>query len=146
MRAVRIISKRTRSSVDCPPRPRAWLLLMPLGRYSSPSSFCLNCPLLSRHFLGISVERIVSGIGLANIYDFLAQREPPGRGSSTVRAEFENARADLKPVVVGQYATGVGGVSGEERDEVCAQALEIFMRCAAVWVGALLSRRRRQHH
>ena len=117
---------------------------MPLGRYSSPSSFCLNCPLLSRHFLGISVERIVSGIGLANIYDFLAQREP-GRGSSTVRVEFDNARADLKPVVVGQYATGVGGVGGEELDEVCAQALEIFMRCA-VWVGAPLSRRRRQHH
>ena len=100
---------------------------------------------MSRHFVGISVERIVSGIGLANIYDFLAQREP-GRGSSTVRVEFDNARADLKPVVVGQYATGVGGVSGEERDEVCAQALEIFMRCGAVWVGALLSRRRRQHH
>ena len=66
----------------------------------------------------VSVERIVSGRGLANIYEFLCQhRDYAARASPKVKAEFERAD-DLQGKVVAKSADDCA---------VCAKAMEIFV-------------------
>ncbi|CAJ1957763.1 unnamed protein product [Cylindrotheca closterium] len=64
----------------------------------------------------LSVERIVSGPGLANVYEFLAFKYP-GRIDPKVHAEFEK-ETDMKAKVV--------AMNTKERS-LCLQAMEIMM-------------------
>jgi glucokinase len=65
----------------------------------------------------ISVERIVSGRGLANVYEFLA-KEFPDRIDPKVHAEFEG-EDDMQGRVVAVNA---------KPESLCGQAMEIMMR------------------
>jgi glucokinase len=65
----------------------------------------------------ISVERVVSGLGLANVYEFLAQ-ENPNRVDKNVQEEFDEA-GDDKAKVVAENA---------EKGTLCLEAMEIMMR------------------
>jgi glucokinase len=64
----------------------------------------------------LSVERIVSGPGLASIYEFLAKKFPE-KVNKKVQAEFESAKS-LQGKVVGTNA---------KADELCNKAMEIFI-------------------
>jgi len=64
-----------------------------------------------------SVERIVSGPGLASIYSFLA-RKFPDKVDASVHAEFEQANT-LKAKVVGENA---------KTDALCRQSMEMFVK------------------
>ncbi|GKY95851.1 hypothetical protein MPSEU_000545700 [Mayamaea pseudoterrestris] len=75
----------------------------------------------------ISVERIVSGVGLANIYEFLAQEFPEKRDSD-IHAEFE-AAGDEKGRVVGVNATNRPG-------SLCYEAMQIMMTAYGSEVGS----------
>jgi glucokinase len=65
----------------------------------------------------ISVERVVSGIGLANVYDFLAH-EYPGRVDKKVQEEFDEAADDKGRVVAVNAKEG----------SLCLEAVELMMR------------------
>jgi glucokinase len=67
----------------------------------------------------VSIERVVSGRGLANCYEFLA-KEFPDRVDKKVHAEFEKG-GDLQGKVVSDQAHSTKGSLGE-------QALEIMCR------------------
>lgn len=64
----------------------------------------------------LSVERIVSGPGLASIYDFLSKKFPE-KVNQAVQKEFESAKT-LQGKVVGTHA---------KTDELCKKAMEIFV-------------------
>ncbi|MGC4113893.1 MAG: glucokinase [Myxococcales bacterium] len=66
----------------------------------------------------VSYERIVSGPGLANLYDFFRAREP-GKASAAVDAELA-ADPLGKPACISTHAT-----AGD--DELCRKALELFV-------------------
>jgi glucokinase len=66
----------------------------------------------------ISVERVVSGIGLANVYEFLTE-EYPDRVDPKVQAEFDAAGDDKGRVVA---------VNAKELT-LCLEAIELMMRC-----------------
>ncbi|CAB9521773.1 glucokinase [Seminavis robusta] len=72
----------------------------------------------------ISVERVVSGIGLANVYEFLAQ-EYPDRVDKKVQAEFDAAGDDKGRVV----ATNAGPGS------LCLEAMDLMMSAYGCEVG-----------
>lgn len=63
-----------------------------------------------------SVERIISGPGLATIYEFLTKKFPE-KVNPAVLAEFQSAKS-LQGKVVGDHA---------KTDELCNQAMEIFV-------------------
>jgi glucokinase len=65
----------------------------------------------------MSVERIVSGPGLASIYAFLATKFPQ-KVDSKIHEEFLKAES-LQGAVVGKHAT---------TNTLCNQAMEIFVR------------------
>ena len=67
--------------------------------------------------LHISVEDVVSGIGLATAYECLAQVFPE-KTTPSVREKFESAR-DLRGKVVGEHASDC---------EICKRAVEIVLR------------------
>lgn len=67
----------------------------------------------SRRF---SVERVVSGPGLATVYAYLAKKYPE-KVNKKVHAEFQSAKS-LQGKVVGEYA---------KTDELCNKAMEIFV-------------------
>lgn len=66
----------------------------------------------------VSVERIVSGPGLANIYRFLALKYPE-KVDKTVHQAFVNAHS-MQGKVVGTNA---------KTNELCNQAMEILVEC-----------------
>lgn len=70
----------------------------------------LSCP------KRLSVERIVSGPGLAHVFDFLCKKFPQ-KVNPKVKAEFDNAKT-LQGKVIGEYA---------KTDELCNKAMEIFV-------------------
>jgi glucokinase len=72
----------------------------------------------------VSVERVVSGIGLADVYDFLAQSKYPDRADTAVLQEFLSAKDQGR--VVGENAT---------TDELCALAMKIMMTAYGCEVG-----------
>ena len=73
----------------------------------------------------ISVERVVSGRGLANVYEFLAQKYP-GRVDQKVHAEFLEA-GDLQGKVVAENAT---------EGSLCLDAIETMMTAYGCEVGS----------
>lgn len=74
----------------------------------------------------VSVERVVSGIGLANVYEFLTQ-EFPKRIDAKVHAEFLQA-GDEQGRVVGEQSNVVGSL--------CRQAMDIMMGAYGCEVGS----------
>lgn len=66
----------------------------------------------------VSVERVASGTGMANTYDFLAQRFPE-KLDAALHAEIV-AAGDMKAAVISQ--NGKGG----KRDLLCRMTMEIF--------------------
>eukprot|EP00560_Eucampia_antarctica_P007579 CAMPEP_0197827062 /NCGR_PEP_ID=MMETSP1437-20131217/3933_1 /TAXON_ID=49252 ORGANISM="Eucampia antarctica, Strain CCMP1452" /NCGR_SAMPLE_ID=MMETSP1437 /ASSEMBLY_ACC=CAM_ASM_001096 /LENGTH=419 /DNA_ID=CAMNT_0043427777 /DNA_START=140 /DNA_END=1399 /DNA_ORIENTATION=+ len=73
----------------------------------------------------VSVERVVSGKGLANIYEFLSQKFPE-RVDEKVHKEFLNA-SDLQGRVIGTNA---------KDGNLCDQALKIFAGAYGCEVGS----------
>jgi len=65
----------------------------------------------------VSVERVVSGTGLGNVYEFLS-KEFPKRVNPKVQAEFETA-GDQKGKVV--------AIGSSEKGSLCEQAMKIMM-------------------
>ncbi|OQS07608.1 glucokinase [Thraustotheca clavata] len=65
----------------------------------------------------LSVERIVSGPGLATIYEFLSTKYPE-KVNQEIHAKFLQAES-LRGAIVGQNA---------QKDDLCNQAMDIFIR------------------
>ena len=69
----------------------------------------------------VSVERVISGIGLANVYEFLAQKYPK-EVNKQVHAEFEGA-GDLKGKVVAMHSKK----GDSPHCTLCDKAMNIFL-------------------
>jgi len=65
----------------------------------------------------IEVERVVSGRGILNVFNFL--REYKGNVNPSVLSDVEKAEIDSRPSVISRYA--------EQRDPTCLEALDIFI-------------------
>lgn len=76
----------------------------------------------------VSVERVVSGKGLANIYEFLA-KEFPNMVQKDLHEEFEKAGAMQGRVV------GVNANSGSDANSLCTRAIEIMMSAYGAETG-----------
>lgn len=76
----------------------------------------------------ISAERIISGRGLANVYDFLAKTFPK-KENTNIQAEFQEA-GDLQGKVVGMSAN-----DDNHPCELCVQAMEIMMSAYGAEAG-----------
>lgn len=72
----------------------------------------------------ISMERVVSGIGLANVYDFLSN-EYPDRVDKKIQKEFDAAGDDKGRVVATNATEG----------SLCLQAIELMMSAYGSEVG-----------
>jgi glucokinase len=94
----------------------------------------------------ISVERVVSGTGLANVYEFLAQYYPK-RVDTTFHAAFEQAMPDKKPELVSlrahqdhdkdqKDATKTGGWPIQREPSLCLLAMNIMMSAYGCEVGS----------
>lgn len=77
----------------------------------------------------VSVERVVSGRGLANVYEFLAKKFPD-KVDSKVDEDFHNA-GDMKGRVVGVQANMEEG----QGCQLCCMALDIFASAYGSEVG-----------
>jgi len=86
----------------------------------------------------ISLERVISGNGLSDIYEFLATQKYPERANPAVLQRFREARFDKRPVVVSQAASAetIPGNSQGSFDELCGMAMDIFMLAYGSEVGA----------
>ena len=76
----------------------------------------------------ISVERVVSGTGLANVYEFLSTVESPNKVDAAVHQEFLTA-GDEQGRVVGMGANKTPG-------SLCHTAMEIMVEAYGAEVGA----------
>lgn len=74
----------------------------------------------------LSVERVVSGPGLANVYEFLAYKYP-NKVDKKVHAEFEK-ETDMKAKVVAMNAS--------KPSSLCRQAMEIMMSAYGCEAGS----------
>jgi glucokinase len=74
----------------------------------------------------VSVERVVSGIGLANVYEYLAKIFP-GRVDPKIQANFEKA-GDEQGRVVGENA--------KAGDPLCREAMDVMMAAYGREVGS----------
>jgi glucokinase len=91
----------------------------------------------------ISVERVVSGTGLANVYEFLAQHYP-NRVDATLHASFLQADPDDKPKVISERAheelnettTETHGKEKKEEPSLCRLAMNIMMSAYGCEVGS----------
>jgi len=88
---------------------------------------CLSEKFSSKH--RISVERVVSGKGLANVYEFLVLQYP-NRVDKHVYKEYE--RSSDKGRIVSQYATE----NMDKKCELCRQAMQIMMNAYGCEVGS----------
>ena len=79
----------------------------------------------------ISVERVVSGTGLANVYEFLAYQFPQ-RVDRRVHQEFLQANADDKGRIVAVHAHD----DDDDDDSLCQEALNIMMSAYGSEVGS----------
>jgi glucokinase len=73
----------------------------------------------------VSVERVVSGLGLANVYEYLSQTFP-SRVNPKIQADFLGA-GDEQGRVVGENATS---------DPLCRQAMDVMMAAYGCEVGS----------
>jgi glucokinase len=88
---------------------------------------------LREHYGRVSSERVVSGPGLFNIYNFLRDvRKLPE--SPAVREAL--ARGEDPARVIGEAAVGAGA-AGAERCDLCSRALEIFIEAYGALAGNL---------
>jgi len=76
----------------------------------------------------ISAERVVSGKGLANVYEFLSN-EFPQKKDADVHSLFEKA-GDMQGRVVGENANKI-----KDPPELCVQAMEIMMAAYGAEAG-----------
>jgi len=76
------------------------------------------------HSARISVERVVSGIGLANVFDFLINRFPE-KANKAIVEEYKEA---------GDMAAKVVAIN-TDKDELCQQAMDIMMSAYGCEVG-----------
>jgi len=75
----------------------------------------------------VSVERVVSGLGLPKIYEYLAHLHPEEvRDSVTARLRTEDAGR-----VIHEYAAK----EGADRCDLCRQAVELFIKCYGAEAG-----------
>jgi len=81
---------------------------------------------LTRRFGHVSCERVLSGPGLVNIYEFLRDT---GRGSDTPDLVKEMQTKDAAPVI--------SQAAMEGRSKLCEQALDIFVRIFGAEAGNL---------
>jgi glucokinase len=79
---------------------------------------------LSKRFGHVSCERVLSGPGLVNIYQFLLDT---GRGSETARFEEELKKGDASAVI------SEAGLA--KRNDLCVAALDIFARIYGAEAG-----------
>jgi glucokinase len=82
----------------------------------------------------VSVERVVSGRGLANCYEFLAL-EFPDQVDDSIHQAFLEA-GDLQGKVVADHARG------DQRNALCSQAMEIMMRYVFIYLCIYIRRTR----
>ena len=78
----------------------------------------------------VSVERVISGPGLANVYEFLAAKYPK-KVNRQVQAEFDSA-GDMQGKVVATHAPS----GASPHCALCAQAMGIFLGAYGAEVGA----------
>jgi glucokinase len=78
---------------------------------------------LRREYGRVSYERVLSGSGLAKIFDFLAERTPPSRG---IVQALEREKDDA--AVVSRYGLA-------RRDAAAAQALDVFAAIYGAFAG-----------
>jgi glucokinase len=85
----------------------------------------------------ISVERVVSGIGLANVYEFLAQYYP-NRVDVAFQKAFEQAVPDEKPALVSKRAHEDYDKEQQKEQPVslCRLAMNIMMSAYGCEVGS----------
>jgi len=76
----------------------------------------------------VSVERVVSGRGLANVYEFLANTFPEKK-TKVIHDEFENAN-DMQGRVVGENAN-----AKQNPCKLCVQAMEIMVSAYGAEAG-----------
>jgi len=77
----------------------------------------------------VSVERVVSGTGLANIYEFLREHWAfEGRMNVEIDKSFNAAEPSKKGMVIAEGA--------KEGDPVCSEAVNIFNECFGAEAGA----------
>ena len=81
---------------------------------------------LRRTYEHVSVERVLSGPGLVNVFEFLTET---GRGEVPAGLRHEISAGDAAAVIAG------AGMSG--RDEVCAAALGMFVSFYGAEAGNL---------
>lgn len=85
---------------------------------------------LFRHLAGrlrhVSYERVCSGMGLANIYDFLSSRR--------TTPEPEWLREEL---AAGDPGAAIGAAALEDRDPVCVEALDLMLAIYGAEAGNL---------
>jgi len=83
--------------------------------------------LLKRH-ARVSYERIVSGRGIATLYEFVRSRSPEVE-SATVREEMASSSGDVTPII---SRHGLAGT-----DPLCARALSMFVSIFGAEAGNL---------
>jgi glucokinase len=109
--------------VDFVPRDDLQVKLLNYLRHKFSPEHCVTAR--------ISVERVVSGKGLANVYEFLS-KEFPNKINTAIHKEFQNASA-LQGMVV--------GVNANKKDDdvescvLCKQAMDIMMSAYGAEVG-----------
>ncbi|MDH3496404.1 MAG: glucokinase [Gemmatimonadota bacterium] len=79
---------------------------------------------LEERFGHVSFERVVSGPGLVNVYEFLAAREP-----TAVRPDTRRAMADGDP------AAAISARALDGADELCVRALDLFVSVFGAQAG-----------
>mmetsp|Transcript_30920 Transcript_30920/g.53148 ORF Transcript_30920/g.53148 Transcript_30920/m.53148 type:complete len:242 (-) Transcript_30920:118-843(-) len=76
----------------------------------------------------VSVERVISGRGLANVFEFLCQHKDfKSKVSPAIKKEFD-AAGDLQGKVVGENV---------EKDPVCRKAMDIFVSAYGSEAGSV---------
>lgn len=83
----------------------------------------------------VSVERVISGPGLASIYEFLAARFPK-KVLKPVHAEFE-AAGDMQGRVVASHSSKHEGSATSRYCALCDQAMGIFLGAYGAEVGVV---------
>ena len=77
----------------------------------------------------VSVERVVSGLGLRNLYDFLADADPGKADSKVARAIAEAGDRDA--------GRAIGEAAAAGRCRVCVRAVEMFVEAYGAVAGNL---------
>lgn len=90
-----------------------------------------------RQLSRVSVERVVSGRGIASIYQFLRQRSPEQESPAlaTVFQTWQQEQAQGHPTI--DLAAAVSKAALEGHDPLCTQAMQIFLSAYGAEAGNL---------